>query len=74
MNANVRELFDLDAQEHIYDDFQCKEGKNITSGRMYLTEKHLCYYRSVMTMSKKIKIAWLEIASIDDKGDSTIFI
>ena len=41
---------------------------------MYLTEKHLCYYRSVMTMSKKIKVAWTEIASIVSKGSSDIII
>jgi len=53
--TNVRELFDLKPTEQIFDDFSCKEGA-LSSGRMYITENYLCFFRSMIGFSKKIKI------------------
>lgn len=65
--TNVRELFDLKATEQIFDDFSCKEGA-LSSGRMYLTENYLCFFRSMLGLSKKVKIMWTDITKIDTKG------
>jgi hypothetical protein len=65
--TNVRELFDLKATEQIFDDFSCKEGA-LASGRMYLTENYLCFFRSMLGLSKKVKIMWTDITKIDTKG------
>ena len=73
VNANVRELFSLGPQEKIFDDFNCKDSR-LTAGRMYLTENHLCYYRSVIGMNKKIKIAWTDIESITKKGSNQVLV
>lgn len=45
--TNVRDLFDLKSTEQIYDDFSCKEGA-LNSGRMYLTENYLCFFRNLI--------------------------
>lgn len=57
--TNIRELFELKQTEQIYDDFGCKEGA--FSGRIYLTENYLCYFRNLIGFQKKIKILWTEI-------------
>lgn len=67
--TNVRELFDLKPTEQIFDDFSCKEGA-LSSGRMYITENYLCFFRSMIGFSKKIKIMWTDITSIEVKSSS----
>ena len=67
--TNVRDLFDLKPTEQIFDDFSCKEGA-LSSGRMYITENYLCFFRSMIGFSKKIKIMWTDITSIEVKSSS----
>ena len=67
--TNVRELFDLKPTEQIFDDFSCKEGA-LSSGRMYITENYLCFFRSMIGFSKKIKIQWTDITKIEVKSSS----
>ncbi len=63
----MRELFDLKPTEQIYDDFSCKEG-SLNSGRMYLTENYLCFFRNLIGFQKKIKILWTDIQQIELKA------
>ncbi len=64
----MRELFDLKSSEQIYDDFACKEGA-LNSGRMYLTENYLCFFRNLIGFQKKIKILWIDIEQIERKAN-----
>jgi hypothetical protein len=64
--TNVRELFDLATTEQIYDDFACKEGA-LNSGRMYLTENYMCFFRNLIGFQKKIKIMWTDIQQLEMK-------
>lgn len=65
--TNVRELFDLRATEQIYDDFSCSAG-GLNSGRMYLTENYLCFFRNLLGLQRKIKILWTDIQQIELKS------
>ncbi len=65
----MRELFDLKPTEQIYDDFACKEGL-MNSGRMYLTENYLCFFRNLIGFQKKIKILWTDIQQIEGKSNT----
>jgi hypothetical protein len=56
----VRDLFDLKPTEQIYDDFSCSIGA-LNTGRMYLTENYICFFRSLIGMQKKLKILWTDI-------------
>ena len=65
--TNVRELFDLQAQEQIYDDFACKEGA-LNNGSLYLTENYLCFFRNLIGFQKKIKIMWTDVKNLEIKN------
>ena len=80
---NLKQLFSLPADEEIFDDFQCKEGYT-GSGRLYLTSGHMCYFSSLLGITKKLVISWENIKSIEsdtkqgirvhkDTGDSVLF-
>lgn len=60
----MRELFDLNSSEQIYDDFACKEGA-LNSGRLYLTENFLCFFRNLIGFQKKIKVKWTDIQNLE---------
>jgi len=55
-------MFQLDPTDHIWDDFNCDESG--LRGRLYITSSYLCFYRSMMGFTKKLKLKWLEIAKI----------
>lgn len=61
---NLKLLFNLPADEEIFDDFQCKEGFT-GSGRLYLTSGHMCYFSSLLGITKKLVISWQNIKSIE---------
>ena len=61
---NLKHLFSLPADEEIFDDFQCKEGFS-GSGRLYLTSGHMCYFSSLLGITKKLVISWQSIKSLD---------
>jgi hypothetical protein len=65
--TNVRDLFDLQPTEQIYDDFSCSLGA-LAAGRMYLTENYICFFRTLIGMQKKIKVRWVDIQEIDMKN------
>lgn len=80
---NLKQLFSLPADEEIFDDFQCKEGYT-GSGRLYLTSGHMCYFSSLLGITKKIVIGWQNIKALSkdqkngirvhkDTGDSVLF-
>ena len=80
---NLKALFNLPADEEIFDDFKCKEGFT-GSGRLYLTSGHMCYFSSLLGMTKNIVISWDTIKSLDkdtkqgirvhkDNGESVVF-
>ena len=80
---NLKSLFSLPPDEEIFDDFQCKEGFT-GSGRLYLTSGHMCYFSSILGITKKLVIKWSSIKSLDkekkdgikvnkDTGDSVVF-
>ena len=80
---NLKQLFSLPADEEIFDDFQCKEGFT-GSGRLYLTSGHMCYFSSLLGITKKIVIKWQNIKSLEkdqkqgirvhkDSGESILF-
>lgn len=48
------------------DDFACKEGA-LNSGRMYLTENYLCFFRNLIGFQKKIKVMWTDIQQLEMK-------
>lgn len=73
VSANVRELFSLEPSEDIFDDFNCKDGA-LAAGRMYLTSAHLCFYRSVLGISKKIKLNWMDVTEVTGKGAKEVVI
>ncbi len=60
----LRQLFGLPADEEIFDDFQCKEGFT-GSGRIYLTSGHMCYYTSLLGITKKLVISWQNITKLE---------
>jgi len=66
---NLKQLFQLPPDEEIFDDFQCKEGFT-GSGRLYLTSGHMCYFSSILGITKKLVIGWDSITKLDkDKKD-----
>ena len=80
---NLRLLFALPADEEIFDDFQCKEGFT-GSGRLYLTSGHMCYFSSLLGITKKLVISWPNIKNLEkeqkqgirvhkDNGESILF-
>ena len=70
----MRDIFKLKPEEVIYDDFGCTEGSFSSSGRMYLSQGYLCFYRSTFGFQTKLKIPWLEILEISNKDTSKILI
>ena len=82
-NANLKALFNLPADEDFFDDFKCKEGFG-GSGRLYLTSGHICYFSSLLGITKNIVISWDNIKGLSgdqkqgikvhkDNGDSVLF-
>lgn len=62
--GNLKQLFQLPDNEEIYDDFQCKEGFT-GSGRLYLTSGHMCFFSSLLGITKKIVISWSNITKLE---------
>ena len=61
----VRELFSLPRKEVIFDDFGCAYQSTILHhGRMYLTENYICFYSSLLGVTKKIVIPLHEIVKL----------
>ena len=82
-NANLKALFNLPADEDFFDDFKCKEGFG-GSGRLYLTSGHICYFSSLLGITKNIVLAWDNIKGLSadkkqgirlhkDNGESVLF-
>lgn len=61
---NLKQLFGLPPDEEIFDDFQCKEGFT-GSGRLYLTSGHMCYYTSLLGITKKLVLNWQSITKLE---------
>lgn len=63
--AQVRELFSLPKKEVIFDDFGCAYSKGILhQGRMYITENYICFYSSIMGISKKLIIPLNDVTKV----------
>ena len=51
----VCNLFNLPSDEFIYDDFSCAFYKTILfHGRLFITEKHLCFYADIFGVKNKV--------------------
>ena len=61
---NLKALFQLPADEEIFDDFMCKEGR-AGKGRLYLTSRHLCFFSSLLGYTKKLVISWENITLLE---------
>ena len=61
---NLKALFQLPADEEIFDDFMCKEGFS-GKGRLYLTSGHLCFFSSLLGITKKLVLKWESIKSLE---------
>lgn len=63
--TQVRDLFNLPKKEVVFDDFGCAYSKGILhQGRMYLTENYVCFYSSVLGISKKLIIPLNDVTKI----------
>ena len=60
----MKALFQLPADEEIFDDFMCKEGFS-GKGRLYLTSGHLCFFSSLLGITKKLVVSWEQITKIE---------
>ena len=60
----MRELFGLPSSEDIFDDFSCKVDGLVT-GRMYLTTSNICFYSSILGLTKKFIFPWTTIKMIE---------
>lgn len=61
----MRELFSLPKKEVIFDDFGCAFKSGILhTGRMYLTENYICFYSSIMGITKKLIIPLGEVTQV----------
>lgn len=61
----MRELFSLPKKEVIFDDFGCAHSAGIMhQGRMYITENYICFYSSVIGISKKLIIPLNDVTRI----------
>ena len=61
----MRDLFSLPKKEVIFDDFGCAYSKGILhQGRMYITENYICFYSSIMGISKKLIIPLNDVTKI----------
>ena len=67
----MRELFNLPANEDVFDDFSCKES-GLVNGRMYLTTTNMCFYSSIMGSTKKLIFPWKELSVIEKHSDKSI--
>jgi len=67
----VRGLFGLPDKEDIYDDFSCKEGLSV-SGRMYLTTNYMCFFSSLLGITKKMVNEWADITKLEKQGSTSI--
>ena len=58
-------MFSLPKKEIIFDDFGCSYSSGILyQGRMYLTENYICFYSSIMGITKKIIIPLNDVTKI----------
>ena len=62
--TNVRELFGLPPTEDIFDDFSCKVDGLVT-GRMYLTTNNMCFFSSILGITRKVIFPWATIKEIE---------
>jgi hypothetical protein len=63
--TQVRELFSLPKKEVIFDDFGCAYNSGILhTGRMYLTENYICFYSSIMGITKKVIIPLNDVSKV----------
>ena len=69
--TSVKELFCLPATEDIFDDFSCKEG-GLISGRLYLTTNNMCFFSSIMGITKKLIFPWTVISVIEKHSTNSI--
>jgi hypothetical protein len=69
--TSVKELFNLPANEDIFDDFSCKEG-GLISGRLYLTTNNMCFFSSIMGITKKLIFPWSVISCIEKHSSNSI--
>jgi len=61
----------LPQSEDIFDDFSCKEG-GLISGRLYLTTNNMCFFSSIMGITKKLIFPWTVITSIEKHSSNSI--
>ena len=50
----IRQLFNLGQNENIFDDFSCYY--NGLPGRMYLSQKHTCFYSTFLGRTTILKL------------------
>lgn len=63
--TQVRDLFSLPKKEVIFDDFGCAYNRGILHhGRMYLSENYICFYSSIMGITKKCIIPLNDVTKI----------
>ena len=61
----VRNLFNLNKEEKILDDFGCSLSEKIPiHGRLYLTQHYICFGSNILVFNRKYSIAFKEIASL----------
>ena len=64
----VRNLFGLNKEEKILDDFGCSLSETIPIlGRLYLTEHYICFGSNLFGFNRKYSIAFSEITSLNLK-------
>ncbi|CDW85958.1 UNKNOWN [Stylonychia lemnae] len=63
--ARLRELFSLPKKEVIFDDFGCSYNSGILhTGRMYLTENYICFYSSIMGITKRVIVPLNDVTQV----------
>jgi hypothetical protein len=56
-NKQVKELFQLSVDEEIFFDFSCSiQLFTAVPGRLYLSDKHLCFSSSLLGIETKVSI------------------
>ena len=68
----VRNLFNQETNEFIYESFHCTTGFGTRQGRLFLCEDNFCYYSSIIGIEVKIKIELKQVKFIKLKGESII--
>ena len=61
----VRNLFGLNKEEKILDDFGCSLSEKIPiPGRLYLTEHYICFGSNIFGFNRKYSLSYNEILQI----------